>query len=297
MDDFVYAHSNLLLIVDASRSLLSQRHSLFMHFSGLFWFLLMLLPLVFLQRLLHREIQAVLLIVTRNPQLTIGLFSVLFFPGVFLHETSHFVMAKILRVRTRNFSLIPTPLPDGRLQMGYVETERTDIVRDSLIGLAPLIAGSLFIAYAGLNRLGFSTLLDVLANGQVALFWVGLRLLPQVKDFYLWVLSCFCSFQHHDALRVRPPCLASAWSVGIGFTRIGDLRRCGHMDVGKHRSGIKRFPRCSGYLIWSERCFAYCADTANHDPSSYRSESHRGGCEIIPLAEFVRGWGFKPTQP
>ena len=151
----------------------------------------MLLPLVFLQRLLHREIQAVLLIVTRSPQLTIGLFSVMFFPGVLLHEFSHFVMAKILRVRTRNFSLIPTPLPDGRLQMGYVETERTDIFRDSLIGLAPLIAGSLFIAYAGLNRLGLSTLLDVLANGQVELFWVGLKLLPQVKDFYLWFYLAF----------------------------------------------------------------------------------------------------------
>ncbi len=151
----------------------------------------MLLPLVFLQRLLHREIQAVLLIITRNPQLTIGLFSVLFFPGVFLHEFSHFLMAKILRVRTRNFSLVPTALPDGRLQMGYVETESTDVFRDSLIGLAPLIAGSLFIAYAGLNRFGLSTLLNALANGQVELFLLGLRLLPQVKDFYLWFYLAF----------------------------------------------------------------------------------------------------------
>jgi len=101
------------------------------------------------------------------------------------------LMAKVLRVRTGNFSLIPTALPDGRLQMGYVETERTDIVRDSLIGLAPLIAGSLFIAYAGLNRLGLSTLLDVLANGQVELFWAGLKLLPQVEDFYLWFYLAF----------------------------------------------------------------------------------------------------------
>ena len=75
--------------------------------------------------------------------------------------------------------------------MGYVETERADIVRDSLIGLAPLIAGSLFIAYAGLNRLGLSTLVDVLANRQVELFWTGLRLLPQVKDFYLWFYLAF----------------------------------------------------------------------------------------------------------
>jgi len=162
-----------------------------MPFTGLLLFIVLLLPLVFLQRLLHREIQAVLLIITRNPQLTIGLFSVLFFPGVFLHEFSHFLMAKILQVRTRNFSLIPTPLPDGRLQMGYVETERADIFRDSLIGLAPLIAGSLFLAYAGLNRLGLSMLLNVLANGQVELFWKGLTLMPQVKDFYLWFYLAF----------------------------------------------------------------------------------------------------------
>ena len=93
-----------------------------MSFTGLLWFFLMLLPLVILQRLLHREIQAVLLILTRNPQLTIGLFSILFFPGVFLHELSHFLMAKILNVRTGKISLIPNSLPDGRLQMGYVET-------------------------------------------------------------------------------------------------------------------------------------------------------------------------------
>ena len=111
-----------------------------MPFTGFLLFILLILPLVFLQRLLHREIQAVLIILTRNSQLTIGLFSVLFFPGIFLHELSHFLMAKLLRVRTGNFSLIPAALPNGRLQMGYVETEETDVVRDSLIGLAPLIA-------------------------------------------------------------------------------------------------------------------------------------------------------------
>ncbi len=170
---------------------LATTFPLSMPFAGFFWFILTLLPLVILQRLLHREIQAVILIVTRNPQLTVGLFSVLFFPGVFLHELSHFVMAKILRVQTGKTSLIPKSMPDGRLQMGYVETAQTDIVRDLLIGIAPLIAGSLFIAYAGLNRMGLDTLLDVLANGQTELFWAGLKLLPQVDDFFLWFYLIF----------------------------------------------------------------------------------------------------------
>ena len=157
-----------------------------MPFSGFIWFILMLLPLVFLQRLLHREIQVVTLLITRNIQLTLAIFSILFFPGVLLHETSHFLMAKILRVKTGKFSVIPKPLSNGRLQMGYVEVEQTDFIRDSLIGLAPLIAGTLFIAYAGIAQLHLNTLWNVLQNGQVELFWMGVGLLPAISDFWLW---------------------------------------------------------------------------------------------------------------
>jgi hypothetical protein len=162
-----------------------------MPFTGFLWFITILLPLVIIQRLLHREIQAVLLIITRSSQLTVGIFSILFLPGVFLHELSHFVMAKILRVRTGKASLIPKSMSNGHLQMGYVETAQTDIIRDSLIGIAPLVAGSSFIAYAGLNRLGLSTLVEVLTNGQVELFWKGLTLLPQMDDFFLWFYLAF----------------------------------------------------------------------------------------------------------
>ena len=159
--------------------------------TGFFWFVLMLVPLIYLQRLLHREIQAVFLILTRNAQLTMGVFQFIFLPGVFLHEASHYVMAKILRVPTGRFSILPKPLPNGRLQLGYVETARADIVRDSLIGAAPLIIGTIFVAAIAIYKLEMRVLWDVLRNGQFNLFWMGIRALPNVQDFYLWFYLTF----------------------------------------------------------------------------------------------------------
>jgi hypothetical protein len=159
--------------------------------AGFLWFVAMLVPLVFLQRLLHREIQAVFLIVTRDPRLTIIFFQILFLPGVFLHELSHFLTAKLLRVRTGGFSVIPRALPNGRLQLGYVETAKSDSVRDSLIGAAPLIFGTLFVAYVAIDRLDMRVLWDTFRNGQFDLFWMGIRLLPTVGDFYLWFYLAF----------------------------------------------------------------------------------------------------------
>jgi hypothetical protein len=159
--------------------------------SGLFWIVLMLVPLIFLQRLLHREIQAVFLILTRDVRLTMGIFSIIFLPGVFLHELSHFFMAKILSVPTGGFSVFPQALPDGRLQLGYVETAKSDVVRDSLIGAAPLIVGTLFVTYVAIYRLEMRILWDVFRNGQLDLFWMGMRTLPQVSDFYMWFYLAF----------------------------------------------------------------------------------------------------------
>jgi len=115
----------------------------------------------------------------------------IFLPGVFLHELSHFLVAKILFIRTGRFSIFPQTLPDGRLQLGYVETARSDVVRDSLVGAGPLIVGTLFVAYVAIYHLQLRVLWDLFRNGQLDLFWMGVCALPQVKDFYLWFYLAF----------------------------------------------------------------------------------------------------------
>jgi hypothetical protein len=158
---------------------------------GLAWLLLMLGPLLLLQPVLHREIQAVFLLLTRRPALTIGLFSLIFFPGVLLHEGSHFVVARLLGVRTGRISLIPQPAPGGKLRLGFVETVPTDILRDALIGIAPLLTGGILVAYVGITRLGLLPVGDALLQGNSDLFWQSLTSLPQQPDFWLWFYLTF----------------------------------------------------------------------------------------------------------
>lgn len=160
-------------------------------FTGIFWFIVLLLPLIYIQRLLHREIQAILLILTRDPILTIGIFSVLFFPGVLLHEFSHFLIAQILFVPVGRVSLIPQSTRDGRLQLGFVETKKTDMLRDSLIGASPLIIGGLAIAFIAINRMQLDSLWEVFKNGQFSLFFLGIMYLPRIQDFYIWFYLTF----------------------------------------------------------------------------------------------------------
>lgn len=161
---------------------------------GLWWTLGLLLPLVILQRSLHRQIQGIFLLSTRRPDLTIVLFSLLFFPGVLLHECSHYLMALLLRVRTGGFSLLPRRLEDGRLRLGYVETAPADPLREALIGAAPLLTGGLFVAFAGARQMGLpavweSALIAVETGGDA--FMSALAALPQRPDFWLWFYLTF----------------------------------------------------------------------------------------------------------
>jgi hypothetical protein len=159
--------------------------------NGLWWLLACLVPFILVQRLLHRELQGIFLILTRRPTVALGLFSLLFFPGVLLHEISHFLAAKLLRVRTGRISVMPKVLPHGRLRMGYVETAPADSVRDALIGAAPLVTASLIIAYLGAYRLGLSGVAALASRGDWEMARNAITALPNQPDFWLWFYIAF----------------------------------------------------------------------------------------------------------
>jgi len=159
--------------------------------TGLGWLALSLVLFIGVKNWLHQEIHACFLILTRRQAISIGLFSLIFFPGVALHEVSHFLMARILGVRTGRFSLLPQVLANGTLRLGYVETAQTDIFRDALIGTAPLVTGGLAIAYLGIAQLQLTPIINLASQGLWQPAWQALLAVPNQPDFALWFYLAF----------------------------------------------------------------------------------------------------------
>jgi hypothetical protein len=155
------------------------------------WLLLALVPLVFLERWIHRHLQGIWLLLFRDADMALVMYSLLMLPGVLLHEASHWLAATLLGVRAGRFSVIPERLPDGTLRLGYVETEKADFVREALIGAAPLIVGSLAIIFVGYQRLGMGPAGEALARGDILSMAASVRAMTGLPDFWLWLYFIF----------------------------------------------------------------------------------------------------------
>ena len=117
------------------------------------WVALTLPILLFLQRWIHRHLHGVAFLLTGNKNWAVVLYAIILFPGVLLHEFSHWLTATLLGVRTGSFSVLPRTKSDGSVQLGYVEYYKTSSVgpiRESLIGSAPLVTGTAVILLIGL---------------------------------------------------------------------------------------------------------------------------------------------------
>lgn len=112
-----------------------------------------------------------------NPLFLIG---ILYLPGTFLHELSHFLMAKILGLRVFGFSLMPT-IKRGFIEFGSVTVSKSSSIKLFLVAIAPLLAGLIFVP---LSYLAFSTS-DSLVIKSISLYFLLSFLnmsIPSKKD-------------------------------------------------------------------------------------------------------------------
>lgn len=144
---------------------------------------ILLVSLIGARNVISSYLQAITVALTRSPRIGLWVYSLLFLPGVIIHEISHFFMAAFLGVRTGEISIFPDgPTEEGHERLGSVQVAKTDIFRSSLIGIAPLFFGSVLII--AITKWNFPQLLD-------PQFLSRIPLLLSVPLNWVWIYLIF----------------------------------------------------------------------------------------------------------
>jgi hypothetical protein len=144
-----------------------------------------------LERFVHKRLQEVLFIITGHKESATLFFSIALLPGVALHELSHAAAAAVLGVRVRKISLKPERMKNGVVRLGYVEMLRTDTLRSSLIGAAPLVAGLTTLIAIGFFVFNLEAMQSALTSGAPRLLLDQLLAIGNATDSWLWVYLIF----------------------------------------------------------------------------------------------------------
>jgi len=153
-------------------------------------FILSLLTLYWISQQVAYQIQSFFYHLTRSEDMvTVGIF-LAYLPGVFIHESAHWLMARLLRLKTGKFRVWPQRRR-GSIGMGSVSVQSGGAWRDSLVGMAPLIVGSILITLIAQQVLFAYHMTDAWSQGEwgvgLQAFWEGLG----AQDGLLWAYLLF----------------------------------------------------------------------------------------------------------
>jgi hypothetical protein len=158
------------------------------------WVALALPILLLMQRWIHTHLHGISLLLMGKQERAVILYAIVLFPGVLLHELSHWLMATLLGVRTGSFSLLPRRQADGSVQLGYVEYYKSSTLgafRESVIGGAPLVTGTAVILLIGFRIFGVTDLTAAIQSGDVDTLVTALGQVFAVPDFLVWLYLLF----------------------------------------------------------------------------------------------------------
>jgi hypothetical protein len=149
-----------------------------------------LVLLTFLSRDISLRIQEIFYYVSRSQDMAVvGLFLVLM-PGIFIHESAHWLMARLVGLRTGKFRVWPVR-QGNMIGMGQVSVEQKDVWRDSLVGIAPLLVGSVIVTLIGSHIFQTTSLVGAMNRGDGSDMFAGFVRAFRTPDAMLWAYALF----------------------------------------------------------------------------------------------------------
>ncbi|RLT40636.1 MAG: hypothetical protein DWI57_08120 [Chloroflexi bacterium] len=154
-------------------------------------FALLLLALAWASRTIGLLIQEIVFRLTGSGDMAMVILFLAYLPGIFIHEGAHWLMAKLLGLKTGKFRVWPQK--KGKyIGMGSVTVNRGGTVRDSLVGLAPLLAGSAWVAFIASQIFGADRLAGVWAQSNLLGVVVSIfEALGGQQDGLVWAWAIF----------------------------------------------------------------------------------------------------------
>ena len=136
-------------------------------------------------------IQEIIYLITGSDDLAMVILFLVYLPGILVHEASHWLVARILGLKTSRFRVWPK-YTRNTIGLGSVTVSSGGVVWDSLVGLAPLLIGSALIVLIGDQVFDTQTLAFAWRTGRLL---DGLNFvvtgLAQKPDSLLWSYLLF----------------------------------------------------------------------------------------------------------
>jgi hypothetical protein len=154
-------------------------------------FAFLLLALAWMSRRIGLLIQENIYLLTGSVDLAMVVLFLVYLPGVVVHEAAHWVMARLLGLKTGKFRVWPQK-QGKHIGMGSVAVASGGALIDSLVGLAPLLVGSLVVALIGSRVFGTQEIGAIWQQGD----WLGaisaiFASLRAQQDGLLWAYLIF----------------------------------------------------------------------------------------------------------
>ena len=163
-------------------------------------------------------IQEIVYLITGSDDLAMVVLFLIYLPGILVHEASHWLVARILGLKTSKFRVWPK-YTRNTIGLGSVTVSSGGVVWDSLVGLAPLLIGSALIVLIGEQVFDTQTLAFAWRTGRLL---DGLNFvvtgLAQKPDSLLW---SYLLFAIANAMMPSASDRAPLKSLGIYIVLIG----------------------------------------------------------------------------
>lgn len=154
------------------------------------WLLASLGLLTLANRWFHRHLWGLAYLVSQDETAADFVHFAVLLPGVVLHEVSHWATARLLGLQVGRLELWPKAEKDG-LRLGSVQVQQADPLRGSLVGIAPLVAGSAVLLLIGRYAFGLEAFLEALVRGDAGALWAAAQQAAGTRDLWLWAYLVF----------------------------------------------------------------------------------------------------------